>query len=577
MTTAEDHSSPVGSPTSEPIGSILLRLGNIDQSELNRGLAVQKQSGEPLGAILRKLGLVADEDWARALSEKTGVPMLEECDLPTATVSGLDVSTRFLNERRLLPISMNSEGLLLAMADPLDAYAIDAMALATGMAIIPRIATERSIDAALERLYGEDRQTIADMIDEEGIDAIRAGDADIERLRDLASEAPVIRLVDHLLTTAVEVRASDIHLEPFEASVRVRYRIDGILREAEAPPAHMAAALVSRVKILAKLNIAERRLAQDGRIRIRLQGRKIDLRVSTLPSLHGESIVIRILEQSNQPPNLSALGLSEDRRAALLEALQRHDGIVLATGPTGSGKTTTLYGLLNYLNNLERKIITVEDPVEYEIPGLTQIHVNADIGLTFAKLLRSIVRHDPDVVMIGEMRDYETAEIAVQSALTGHLVLSTLHTNDAPGAVTRMLDMGVEDYLLVSTLRAVVAQRLVRRLCPACSEPYEPGEQLRERLDLARIAAAGASDFLLYRAKGCDRCQNIGYRGRVGIYELMLPDDALRRLVLDHADAEALKRSALAAGMQTMFNDGLAKALAGITTLEEIGRVAHAS
>ncbi len=561
----------------EPIGRILLRLGMIDDAELSRALAVQRQNGDLLGTILRNLGMLSDEDWARALSAQTGIPLVLAADFPETPVIELQISHKFLKERHLLPLARSPDRLELAMADPLDAYAVEAMELAAELPIERRIATPRDIATALDQLYDAEPETIADLLDKGEQGTSRAGDADIERLKDLASEAPIVRLVDHLLSAAIEARASDIHLEPFEHSLRVRFRIDGILRESEAPPEHMAPALLSRIKILAKLNIAERRLAQDGRIRIRLQGRKVDLRVSTLPSLYGESVVIRILEQKSGAPDFLSLGLSSHRQERLLTTLEQHNGIVLATGPTGSGKTTSLYALMNHLNDIERKIITVEDPVEYEIPGLTQIHVNADIGLTFANLLRSIVRHDPDVIMIGEMRDFETAEIAVQSALTGHMVLSTLHTNDAPGAITRMLDMGVEDYLLVSTLRAVIAQRLVRRLCPECRAPYRPVDALIRRLGLEQLAEiTGQDKVVLYRATGCKHCSEIGYVGRIGIYELMIPDEKIRGLVLARADVMSLKRAALESGMTTMFRDGLMKALDGTTTLEEVGRVAQA-
>lgn len=559
----------------EPIGKILVRLDVVDEAELARALAVQQQSGGLLGDILRKLGLVSDADWVKALAVKSGVPVVTADEFPQAPVLPDRISQKFLKERRLLPLAETADGLELAMADPLDAYAVDAVALAAQMPVLPRIAMERDIAAALDRLYASGAP-LAGLVDQNDLLAVRAGEDDIERLKDLASEAPVIRLVDHILSKALEARASDVHLEPLENRLRIRFRVDGLLREFEAPPAHMAPALLSRIKILAKLNIAERRLAQDGRIRLRLQGRKVDLRIATLPSLHGESVVVRLLEQSNDAPDFTRLGLPKAEEEKLMQVLGQHDGILLVTGPTGSGKTTTLYAALSQLNGLERKIVTVEDPVEYEIPGLTQVHVNADIGLTFASLLRQIVRHDPDVIMIGEMRDYETAEIAVQSALTGHTVLSTLHTNDAPTAVTRLLEMGVEDYLLVSTLRAVIAQRLVRRLCPDCREPYQPEAGLAARLKLAELAATDGRPTL-YRARGCARCQDSGYNGRVGIYELMFPDDEMRRLILSRADSMTLKQAAQQAGMRTMFDDGLAKALLGVTTLEEVGRVTHMS
>jgi general secretion pathway protein E len=396
-------------------------------------------------------------------------------------------------------------------------------------------------------------------------------DTDLERLKDLASEAPVIRLVNTLITRAVEMSASDIHLESAESRLRVRYRIDGVLREIEAPPARLKSAIISRVKIMAKLNIAERRLAQDGRIRLAIRGKEIDFRVSTTPSIHGESVVLRILDRGSLPLDFVALGFDSRLLPPFIEILNRPHGIVLVTGPTGSGKTTTLYTALTTLNSPDSKILTVEDPVEYVLEGINQVQVKPQIGLTFANALRSFLRQDPDIMMIGEIRDLETAQIAVQAALTGHLVLSTVHTNDAASAMTRLLDMGIEDYLLTSTISGVLGQRLVRRVCESCREPYTVSRDLQERLGLAAFGAADGAT--LYRAAGCARCNGTGYRGRTMILELMVTTDPIRALVLRHAEAREIQAEAIRGGMQTMYAHGMRKALEGMTTAEEVMRV----
>ncbi|MCB2101837.1 MAG: type II secretion system ATPase GspE [Rhodobacterales bacterium] len=550
------------------IGEILIEMGVLSAPDLDRALRAQRERGGRLGTILRNLGLVSDADWAKALSLKTGFPLAAAGDYPAMPLYNGQISEKFLRESRVVPLAQTAGGLALAMADPLDSYAIEAMELVAGCMVLPHVGAERDIDNALERLYREASESLDDIVEDLGDPDLAAGEDDIERLKDMASEAPVVRLVNLILARAMESRASDIHIEPYENRLSVRYRIDGILREVESPSPRLASAIVSRIKIMANLNIAERRLAQDGRIRVRMQGKELDLRVSTLPTLNGESVVMRLLEQDSVALDLSALGYSDENQAKLHTALGHHHGILLVTGPTGSGKTTTLYAALTHLNTPERKIITVEDPIEYQIGGITQIQVNAKIGLSFANVLRSIVRHDPDVILVGETRDRETAEIAVQSALTGHLVLSTLHTNDAAGALTRLMDMGVEEYLLTSTVNAVVGQRLVRTLCPACRQPYHAPDELK-----ARLKVDTADAVTLYRGEGCEACNGLGYTGRIGITEVMPMTDTLRDLVLRRADARTLQQTAVAEGMTTMFEDGLHKALHGVTSIEEVRRV----
>ncbi|MBP6482930.1 MAG: type II secretion system ATPase GspE, partial [Pseudomonadales bacterium] len=397
---------------------------------------------------------------------------------------------------------------------------------------------------------------------------------DVERLKDMASDAPVIRVVNLVFSRALEARASDIHIEPYEHELKIRYRIDGVLQDVESPPARMAPAIISRVKILSRLNIAERRLPQDGRIKLKISGKEVDLRVSTVPTLHGESVVMRILDKQTLNLNLEDIGLSDKVLSDLKSVLERPNGIFLVTGPTGSGKTTTLYAVLSRMNTPERKIMTVEDPVEYQIAGVNQIQAAPRIGLDFAHALRSIVRQDPDVIMIGEMRDRETAGIAIQSALTGHIVFSTLHTNDSASGVTRLLDMGLEDYLLTSTVNAIMAQRLVRVLCPACRRESALTDEEVQHMGISRLVERAGSRRV-WRATGCEACARTGYRGRMGVHELLLVDDSIRHLILEHASAEVIMKAARANGMVTMYEDGVLKAFAGHTSIDEVLRVTH--
>jgi general secretion pathway protein E len=557
--------------TRERIGDILVERGRLDAAGLDRALRVQQETGEKLGSLLVTLGLVAQRDVAEALASQLGLPLVEATGYPELPILEEQVSARFLREARALPLYEDDRDLTLAMADPTDGYTVSAFEMVTGRRVRPMVAIPSELEAALERLYGQGKSALGTLVgDVEQRDDL-AFDADIQQLKDLASEAPVIRLVSLIITNALETRASDIHIEPFENRLIVRYRIDGVLHEVESPPRKLAPAVISRVKIMANLDIAERRLPQDGRIRLRAQGKEIDLRVSTVPTMHGESVVMRILDKGGVALDFKRLGFEEDTLKRFLDVLLEPHGILLVTGPTGSGKTTTLYTALDRLNKPDVKILTVEDPVEYQMPGINQIQVKPQIDLTFANALRSIVRQDPDVIMIGEIRDLETAQIAVQSALTGHLVLSTVHTNDAPSTVNRLLDMGVEDYLLTSTVIGIQAQRLVRTLCPECNEPYIALPELVEELGLGKFANGG--DITLYRAKGCKQCANTGYMGRISIIEMMPMSDGIRALVMRHATANELRAQAIRDGMVTMYEDGMRKALRGVTTFEEVLRV----
>jgi general secretion pathway protein E len=554
------------------LGEILIERGKLDQNALERALRLQQDSGEKLGVLLVTLGLVAQRDIAEALAHQLELPLLDANGYPEFPILEERISARFLREARALPVREDESELALAMADPTDAYTIGAFEMVTGRSVRPMIAIPTELDAALERLYGSGKsaqsQIIGD-VEQRGDDM--AFDADVQQLKDLAAEAPVIRLVSLLITNALETRASDIHIEPFENRLIVRYRIDGVLHEVESPPKRLSAAVISRVKIMANLDIAERRLPQDGRIRLRVQGKEIDLRVSTVPTMHGESVVMRILDKGGVALDFQRLGFEEDTLKIFLDVLLQPHGILLVTGPTGSGKTTTLYTALDRLNQPDVKILTVEDPVEYQMPGINQIQVKPQIDLTFNNALRSIVRQDPDVIMIGEIRDLETAQIAVQSALTGHLVLSTVHTNDAPSTVNRLLDMGVEDYLLTSTVIGILAQRLVRTLCHNCRESYVALPELVEQMQLRKFSRE--RDITLWHPRGCSQCANTGYVGRVSIMEMLPITDGLRSLVMKHATATDLRAEAVREGMLTMYEDGVRKALRGVTTFEEVLRV----
>ncbi|MFO1153825.1 MAG: type II secretion system ATPase GspE [Rhodospirillales bacterium] len=545
--------------------------GHIDRQGIDRARRLAAEGDEPLRTIFVKLGMVAERTLAEAFTEVLGLPLVEAEDYPDEAVLGDQISPRFLKESHILPIAHDEGTVTLAMVDPLDEFAARAVAVATHRRVLRRVAVPADLERVYDRLYGKGDVGISQIV--EGLGDTRGAetDEDAERLKDLASEAPVIRLVNLLITRAVEVHASDIHIEPFENKLRVRYRIDGVLREVDQPPASLRAAIVSRVKIMAKLNIAERRLPQDGRVKLAVRGKEVDFRVSTLPTMHGESVVLRILDKGAAVFDFTVLGFAPDTLAKYLDVLERPNGILLVTGPTGSGKTTTLYTSLLRLNRPDSKILTVEDPIEYQLEGVNQVQVKPQIGLTFAHVLRSMLRQDPDIIMIGEIRDLETSQIAAQAALTGHLVLSTLHTNSAAGTVTRLLDMGLEDYLIASTVNGISAQRLVRTLCVHCRAPHSAAAAVIAELHLDRYTDGAVPE--LYQPVGCAKCTGTGYRGRTGIAEILVMSENVRRLTLKRADAQEIQRQAVAAGMRTLYEDGLRKAVRGITSLEEVIRV----
>jgi general secretion pathway protein E len=546
---------PLG-PRNMRLGEILLERGKIQAEDIERALELQLERGDKLGKILVDMGTVAHRDVLAALSDQLDVPLVTVDGAPPSAPEIEGLSHRFLRQCRAIPVALKDNILTIAMADPLDFETIAAVRAFSGLQVGTALAAEQEILDAIDKNYGESEQrTYAEGDDEQ------AG-ADLEHLRDMASEAPVIRLVNAMIAEAIEKRASDIHIEPFEKEFRVRFRVDGVLFNQEPPPRELKAAIISRLKLMAKLNIAERRLPQDGRIKIKVVGREVDLRVSTLPTLYGESVVMRLLDRSaGDFYDLRRLGFDDHMLERMEHFTSLPHGIFLVTGPTGSGKSTTLYSALKRINLPDKKIITIEDPVEYQMDGINQIHVNPQIGLTFASGLRHIVRQDPDVIMVGEIRDRETADVAIRAALTGHLVFSTLHTNDAPSAITRLTDMGVENYLITSSLVAVLAQRLVRVICPHCKQPN------------GRVLSPEGESVLTWRGTGCPECNGRGYASRVGIFEMMDVTDEIRKLIMGNADAGVLTRAARKNGMRNLREDGWRKIEDGVSTVEEVMRV----
>jgi general secretion pathway protein E len=549
------------------LATLLVAQDQCDPRTIERGRRMAAEGGQRLDAVLIQLGLVSERGLAEAFAKLLDLPLAGPERYPEAPLFAERLGARFLRQARAVPVAATETAVVVVSADPLDTFTHKSIAAAVGRPVTLEVGVPVEVDAALARLYPD--QVEADAPTAEGIGS-EPHEEDAERLKDLASEAPVIRLVNQIISRGVETQASDIHLEPFEEGLRVRYRYDGVLHEADAPPPRLTAAITSRVKIMARLDIAERRLPQDGRIRLAVRGQEVDFRVSTVPALHGEKVVLRVLDRNAVVFDYQKLGLPPAVIQRLGQTLEMPNGIVLVTGPTGSGKTTTLYTGLMALNAVTRNVVTVEDPIEYRLRGINQIQIKPQIGLDFANLLRSILRQDPDVIMVGEIRDLETAQIAVQAALTGHLVLSTLHTNSAAATITRLRDMGLEDYLLTAVLRGVLAQRLVRRLCGQCSREVPLPPELITRFNLAERIGNGPAT--MRHPVGCPHCRNTGYRGRVAIAEFLMPDETIERLIFSRADHTEIERAAVAAGMVTMFEAGLNAALAGTTTIEEVAR-----
>lgn len=559
--------TPLPTVTDDQIIEHLLEKGQLRQENLLRAQKLGETHSDSVLTLMLQLGTLSEKHLAETLAELLQLKLIEDKDIPDDVELSLSgISEKFLTENALLPIAVDDDkhSIDVLMQDPRDQFLLQSIAMATGKQVNPLIGLPADIQRFLEKAAQN-----ADSEDAFGL--IGADESDIEHLKDLANDAPVIRQVNNILQQAVEQRASDIHIEPFENRMKVRYRIDGVMVESEVLSTQQSAAIISRIKIMAKLNIAERRLPQDGRIQFRVQGKELDLRVSSVPTLWGESVVMRILDREQVVLDFNTLGFAGEVLEKFQRVLKQPHGIILVTGPTGSGKSTTLYTALSQINSPTRKIITAEDPVEYQLEGVNQIQVKPSIGLTFASALRSIVRQDPDVIMVGEMRDLETAQIAVQSALTGHLVLSTLHTNDAPSSINRMVDMGVEDYMIATTVIGILAQRLVRRLCEHCKTPTQVSDDVLAEMQVREIA--GESPIQLYAPGACSHCGGKGYQGRLAITEFIVMEDSVRKQILARATAQEIAAVAKAAGMRTLYEDGIHKAISGQTTLEEVLRV----
>jgi general secretion pathway protein E len=554
------------------LGQILIDRGLITPDKLDVALKEQVALGKSqrIGKILVNLGFIREQDLLNALSYQLGIRFLPFSEFPKVVPEDSYPTVKFMKQYKLVPVGSDEKTMKIAMSDPLDKYALDALRTFSGKSLELYISSEKDITEAIDQYFGSNVQmtTLMEGMREEELDSSGIElQEDVHHLRDMAFEAPIVKLVNMLITRAVEGRASDIHIEPFEDNVKVRYRIDGSLNELEPLPKRIQAAVISRIKIMSRLNIAERRLPQDGRIKLRVSGRDIDLRISSMPTIYGESIVMRILDRSTALTVLEHLGFPENTLEKYKKLIATPYGMLLVTGPTGSGKTTTLYASLSQINSPDKKIITIEDPIEYQIEGINQIQVKPKIGLNFANGLRHIVRQDPDIIMVGEIRDIETADIAIQSALTGHLVFSTLHTNDAPGAVTRLLDMGIENFLVSSSLIGVLAQRLVRVICPYCKELFVPQQEVIDNVN------PNVADIKTYHGKGCDQCRDSGYLGRTGIFELMLISEEIRQLVLEKASANVISQKAISQGMRVLRDCGWQKVHEGVTTIEEVLRV----
>lgn len=553
--------------------SILSKSGKISHDVLMRARQLAAEAGEPISLTLTRLGLASEQDVADIFAESLNFEIISNDDLCHPEPISCDLTVEFLKRYHVLPIHGGDENsIAVAMADPSDRYAIEAIELATSRKVRPLVALPTDLEAALDRLSrkGASHADVGEADRTQAIEDSRL--TELERLREAASDAPVIRLVNQLLGRAVDERASDLHLEPTMDGLAVRLRVDGRLQALSLLAAHLRDPVVSRIKLMANLDIAERRLPQDGRLGFAVRGTEVDFRVATLPTQLGESVVVRVLDRAQTKLSLTDLGFDEIAFVRLRTLLALPNGLILVTGPTGSGKTTTLYAALETLNTPDRKLMTAEDPIEYQLAGVQQVQVQASIGLSFAQILRSFLRHNPNVVMVGEIRDQETARVAVQVALTGHLVLSTLHTNDAASGLTRLLDMGVEDYLLVSTCKAILAQRLVRTLCTQCRVPYALDQALAASLGLSCLT----SPPMVYRAAGCRACHNTGFRGRTTILEVLPLSEKVRDLVLRRASAGEVEKIALAEGMRSMHAHGMEKVLAGVTTIEEVlGAVGH--
>jgi len=564
-------------PQRKLIGQILTEQGFVTESQIEEALKIQRDKGGVIGEILRTLGYAGEDAIVTALGIQSGMETvdLDNISIPPEVIEKVSVSIASIY--RIVPISFENNTLTVAMAEPHNLDVLDDLRFMLSCEVHGAIASESSVDSAIEKFYSTKKAEVDNIV--RNIQTSNAGDIEVDfshkegsinlDLQEQITSAPVVKLLNYILVQAIKDQSSDIHFEPFEDDFKVRYRVDGVLYDMLPPPRHLAHAITSRVKVMSQLNIAETRLPQDGRIQLTIGGKPVDMRVSTLPTLFGESVVMRVLDRSVISLDLDRLGLREDELNTFRSLINKPHGIVLVTGPTGSGKTTTLYSCLNEANDIGIKIITTEDPVEYDLDGIVQVEINEGIGVTFAACLRSILRQDPDKILIGEIRDIETAEIAIRASLTGHLVFSTLHTNDAPSAVTRLLDMSLEPFLIAATVEAVIGQRLVRNICTHCKEAYEPTDDMLMQLNLTR---EDVRDKTFYYGKGCDNCNNTGYRGRSAVFEVMMMTDRIRELLQQRASTSAIRQIAREQGMRTMRESGLLKIYDGTTTIEEVVR-----
>ncbi|HLB95125.1 MAG TPA: type IV-A pilus assembly ATPase PilB [Nitrospiria bacterium] len=556
----------------EKLGKLLVGAKLITEEQLQKTLLTQKKEGGRLGSILVKSGFIEEERLLKFLSQQYGVPAVDLSKLQVDPALVKLIAPEVVQKYLVIPIKRSGATLSLAMVDPTNVHAIDDIKFMTGYEVEPLVASEGAVMALISRFYEAGNRDLATVlkdiaVTDPDVSTIQEEEEDLSKIQEAMEDAPVVKLANVILSEAIKKGASDIHIEPYETNFRVRYRLDGSLYEVMSPPKKLQAALTSRLKIMAALDIAERRLPQDGRIKLRMEDKQVDLRVSTLPCLFGEKIVMRILDKSNLTLDLTKLGFEANALENFMKAISSPYGMVLVTGPTGSGKTTTLYSALNYINTIDVNIMTAEDPVEYNLMGINQVHMKDEIGLNFAAALRSFLRQDPDIVMVGEIRDYETAEIAVKAALTGHLVLSTLHTNDAPSTINRLLNMGIEPFLVASSVILIMAQRLVRRICKDCKQIEKAEPSALEKIGFSKEEARSIT---CYKGKGCNTCSDTGYKGRLALYEVMPVGDEMRELILQGASADEIKKRAVALGMKTLRMSGLAKIANGLTTVEEV-------
>lgn len=567
------------------LGEFLIKEGKITEKQLDQALALQKATGKRLGTVLVDLGYVSEKDIAIALSKQLNIPFLPLSHYELDEEVLKTIPEEVVRKYRVIPVEKIGDNLTVAIADPTDIFVLDELRLITKCNIVPLITLESELNSAIDYYYKKHEdieEVLRDIKDEKLTEDVSVvseeEELDLSQMRNLAQEAPVVKLVNALIAEAVRERASDIHIEPYEDTLRVRYRIDGVLHEVSSPPKRLHPAIVSRIKILSQLDIAERRLPQDSRFKVKIEDREIDIRVSIVPTVFGEKVVLRLLDRSSLVLDMKQLGFEQDALELFEETIRKPYGLILVTGPTGSGKTTTLYTALQTINSPTRNILTVEDPVEYELYGVNQVQARPDIGLTFAAALRAFLRQDPDIILVGEIRDIETAEIAIKAALTGHLVFSTLHTNDAPSSITRLIDMGVEPFLVTASLLMIVAQRLARKICPRCKEEYVPSQKLLRALGIdgtvgevdPSLIPKDLKSLRFYRGRGCNYCNQTGYRGRIGLFEVLSVNEKIREAIIDGASVSTIRKLARENGMRTLRESGIKKVLDGITTVEEV-------